>query len=56
MSIFTVGSYGFAPVPAASRTPVAYPIFTFRWLAVHALVVRGTEECFRGNALVGAFR
>ena len=22
-----------------SRTPVAYPIFTFRWLAVHALVV-----------------
>jgi len=23
-----------------ARTPVAYPIFTFRWLAVHALVVR----------------
>ena len=23
------------------RTPVAYPIFTFRWLAVHALVARG---------------
>ena len=22
-----------------ARTPVAYPIFTFRWLAVHALVV-----------------
>mmetsp|Transcript_52533 Transcript_52533/g.64351 ORF Transcript_52533/g.64351 Transcript_52533/m.64351 type:complete len:124 (+) Transcript_52533:65-436(+) len=25
--------------PAVARTPVAYPIFTFRWLAVHALVV-----------------
>eukprot|EP00930_Biecheleria_cincta_P059246 TRINITY_DN449_c0_g1_i3.p2 TRINITY_DN449_c0_g1~~TRINITY_DN449_c0_g1_i3.p2 ORF type:complete len:148 (-),score=21.26 TRINITY_DN449_c0_g1_i3:421-807(-) len=24
---------------AVARTPVAYPIFTFRWLAVHALVV-----------------
>eukprot|EP00931_Biecheleriopsis_adriatica_P028106 TRINITY_DN16808_c0_g2_i4.p2 TRINITY_DN16808_c0_g2~~TRINITY_DN16808_c0_g2_i4.p2 ORF type:complete len:149 (+),score=34.71 TRINITY_DN16808_c0_g2_i4:61-447(+) len=24
---------------AVVRTPVAYPIFTFRWLAVHALVV-----------------
>merc|ERR1719277_909531 len=24
---------------AAARTPVAYPIFTFRWLAVHALAV-----------------
>ena len=24
---------------AMARTPVAYPIFTFRWLAVHALVV-----------------
>jgi photosystem II cytochrome b559 subunit beta len=24
---------------AAARTPVAYPIFTFRWLAVHALTV-----------------
>eukprot|EP00441_Pelagodinium_beii_P035697 CAMPEP_0197646496 /NCGR_PEP_ID=MMETSP1338-20131121/23522_1 /TAXON_ID=43686 ORGANISM="Pelagodinium beii, Strain RCC1491" /NCGR_SAMPLE_ID=MMETSP1338 /ASSEMBLY_ACC=CAM_ASM_000754 /LENGTH=114 /DNA_ID=CAMNT_0043220135 /DNA_START=82 /DNA_END=423 /DNA_ORIENTATION=+ len=22
-----------------ARTPVAYPIFTFRWLAVHALVI-----------------
>merc|ERR1712107_252758 len=22
-----------------TRTPVAYPIFTFRWLAVHALVI-----------------
>ena len=22
-----------------ARTPVAYPIFTFRWLAIHALVV-----------------
>ena len=26
-------------VAAAARTPVAYPIFTFRWLAVHALAV-----------------
>eukprot|EP00929_Paragymnodinium_shiwhaense_P042418 TRINITY_DN2195_c0_g1_i1.p2 TRINITY_DN2195_c0_g1~~TRINITY_DN2195_c0_g1_i1.p2 ORF type:complete len:132 (+),score=42.05 TRINITY_DN2195_c0_g1_i1:225-620(+) len=25
--------------PAAPRTPVAYPIFTFRWLAVHALTI-----------------
>eukprot|EP00439_Symbiodinium_sp_Y106_P001487 s7756_g1.t1 len=25
--------------PAVARTPVAYPIFTFRWLAIHALVV-----------------
>ncbi|CAJ1370234.1 unnamed protein product [Effrenium voratum] len=24
---------------SVARTPVAYPIFTFRWLAVHALVV-----------------
>ncbi|CAK0793587.1 unnamed protein product [Prorocentrum cordatum] len=24
---------------AAARTPVAYPIFTFRWLAVHMLAV-----------------
>ncbi|CAK9032103.1 unnamed protein product [Durusdinium trenchii] len=24
---------------AVARTPVAYPIFTFRWLAVHALVI-----------------
>ncbi|CAE7633288.1 psbF, partial [Symbiodinium microadriaticum] len=24
--------------PAVARTPVAYPIFTFRWLAIHALV------------------
>ena len=24
----------------SERTPVAYPIFTFRWLAVHALVAR----------------
>merc|ERR1719433_569269 len=24
---------------AAARTPVAYPIFTFRWLAVHGLAV-----------------
>eukprot|EP00439_Symbiodinium_sp_Y106_P016450 s902_g2.t1 len=24
---------------ASSKTPVAYPIFTFRWLAIHALVV-----------------
>lgn len=27
------------PPAAVARTPVAYPIFTFRWLAVHALVV-----------------
>mmetsp|Transcript_163950 Transcript_163950/g.525819 ORF Transcript_163950/g.525819 Transcript_163950/m.525819 type:complete len:127 (-) Transcript_163950:140-520(-) len=27
------------PQVAAARTPVAYPIFTFRWLAVHALAV-----------------
>mmetsp|Transcript_115232 Transcript_115232/g.246248 ORF Transcript_115232/g.246248 Transcript_115232/m.246248 type:complete len:143 (-) Transcript_115232:79-507(-) len=27
------------PAIAAARTPVAYPIFTFRWLAVHALAV-----------------
>merc|ERR1712107_933244 len=26
-------------VSAVARTPVAYPIFTFRWLAIHALVV-----------------
>ncbi|CAE7331563.1 psbF [Symbiodinium natans] len=25
--------------PAVARTPVAYPIFTFRWLAIHALVI-----------------
>ncbi|CAJ1421110.1 unnamed protein product [Effrenium voratum] len=24
---------------SVARTPVAYPIFTFRWLAIHALVV-----------------
>mmetsp|Transcript_56203 Transcript_56203/g.133933 ORF Transcript_56203/g.133933 Transcript_56203/m.133933 type:complete len:129 (+) Transcript_56203:90-476(+) len=24
---------------AAAKTPVAYPIFTFRWLAVHTLVI-----------------
>eukprot|EP00933_Yihiella_yeosuensis_P013423 TRINITY_DN1244_c0_g1_i3.p2 TRINITY_DN1244_c0_g1~~TRINITY_DN1244_c0_g1_i3.p2 ORF type:complete len:155 (-),score=45.06 TRINITY_DN1244_c0_g1_i3:177-575(-) len=24
---------------ATARTPIAYPIFTFRWLAVHALAV-----------------
>mmetsp|Transcript_151473 Transcript_151473/g.367870 ORF Transcript_151473/g.367870 Transcript_151473/m.367870 type:complete len:135 (+) Transcript_151473:78-482(+) len=24
---------------AAARTPVAYPIFTFRWLAVHAITI-----------------
>ena len=24
---------------AAARTPVAYPIFTFRWPAVHAIAV-----------------
>mmetsp|Transcript_62073 Transcript_62073/g.98239 ORF Transcript_62073/g.98239 Transcript_62073/m.98239 type:complete len:122 (+) Transcript_62073:62-427(+) len=28
-----------SPPAAVARTPVAYPIFTFRWLAVHALVV-----------------
>merc|ERR1719293_183261 len=27
------------PQVAAARTPVAYPIFTFRWLAVHMLAV-----------------
>merc|ERR1719189_1308446 len=27
------------PKVAAARTPVAYPIFTFRWLAVHAITV-----------------
>ncbi|CAK0860115.1 unnamed protein product [Prorocentrum cordatum] len=27
------------PQIAAARTPVAYPIFTFRWLAVHMLAV-----------------
>lgn len=27
------------PAAAAARTPVAYPIFTFRWLAIHALVI-----------------
>jgi len=27
------------PQVAAARTPVAYPIFTFRWLAVHAIAV-----------------
>mmetsp|Transcript_33222 Transcript_33222/g.100079 ORF Transcript_33222/g.100079 Transcript_33222/m.100079 type:complete len:138 (-) Transcript_33222:108-521(-) len=27
------------PKVAAARTPVAYPIFTFRWLAVHALTI-----------------
>merc|ERR1719189_2826808 len=27
------------PRVAAARTPVAYPIFTFRWLAVHAIAV-----------------
>ena len=26
-------------VKQVARTPVAYPIFTFRWLAVHALTV-----------------
>eukprot|EP00448_Togula_jolla_P002027 CAMPEP_0170614630 /NCGR_PEP_ID=MMETSP0224-20130122/24907_1 /TAXON_ID=285029 /ORGANISM="Togula jolla, Strain CCCM 725" /LENGTH=144 /DNA_ID=CAMNT_0010940309 /DNA_START=64 /DNA_END=499 /DNA_ORIENTATION=+ len=25
--------------PATARTPVAYPIFTFRWLAIHAIAV-----------------
>ena len=25
-----------------ARTPVAYPIFTFRWLAIHALVVESS--------------
>merc|ERR1719159_541569 len=29
------------PVNSGVRTPVAYPIFTFRWLAVHALTVPG---------------
>merc|ERR1719188_897100 len=28
-----------APKVAAARVPVAYPIFTFRWLAVHFLTV-----------------
>mmetsp|Transcript_91344 Transcript_91344/g.236751 ORF Transcript_91344/g.236751 Transcript_91344/m.236751 type:complete len:146 (+) Transcript_91344:69-506(+) len=27
------------PAVAAARTPVAYPIFTFRWLAIHALTI-----------------
>jgi len=27
------------PRVAPARTPVAYPIFTFRWLAVHALTI-----------------
>mmetsp|Transcript_1900 Transcript_1900/g.2888 ORF Transcript_1900/g.2888 Transcript_1900/m.2888 type:complete len:138 (-) Transcript_1900:197-610(-) len=27
------------PKVAAARTPVAYPIFTFRWLAVHAITI-----------------
>ena len=27
-----------AALSLGCRTPVAYPIFTFRWLAVHALV------------------
>ena len=33
------------------RTPVAYPIFTFRWLAVHALVA-GRSKRFDGRTRV----